>query len=512
MSRHFVFALVLLVLFAQPAIAQPSGTPTSGASDDHPPPDIHLVDHASQHNIFTFDYAVPTSPALNLAGLTANKTPTSTSLRGFVLALPNIVGGSQQGQSLALDLAPASFLEAPSEATFSHYRAQGYLYRLAHRTRLNLAFFEGNEDSANAAKSVGSRLAIGASASLLDSSDPLMTRDRNQNEPYLLHCLSAQNTLVNANISRYSNSALTALATANATQNNLQVAQDGLNRALESNREAEIETAFAAALAALENKPEGFAARGPYDTAQRTVIAGLLAAELAQATQTKEAADKAVEDAYSRATAGIFGPRGSATLAINECVQSASTNAQNSADLDIGLGAVWRGDPGQLSGFEDAGGVLWLAGRYPVHITYHRDAPTADNPNPARTAASSYLVAASGRFGFEEFVSTGDKTTPEMRADTREAWIGLERFSDGLHLTAQYGYRETDAREAIGRPFERSGNRYLVSAQFRLGNEDSSTWLELSYGNAHGNTDVLDDEVALLTLTFSPPKRQPITN
>jgi hypothetical protein len=92
-----------------------------------------------------------------------------------------------------------------------------------------------------------------------------------------------------------------------------------------------------------------------------------------------------------------------------------------------------------------------------------------------------------------------------VKARTYNVWAGVERISPDRRFAAQYGWVKVDALRAGQEPFSNTGERYLVSAQFRLGDDKSGSWLGLSYGNAYGTIESRKSTTALITYSFSPP-------
>lgn len=464
MTHHATLAAftALALLFA-PICAHAQETDTAREPEANA---INLYERAAANNsLFEFDWGVPSSPALSLAGLSPDKTPTSSSLKDFVVALPSILNGDEQGQSLAIDFAPAALMGERGRATFNEYRRDGnYWGRLMRRTRIGGAIYEGNDGGDNPSTQIASRLAIGLSASLLDDSDPLMQRDPNDREgrPYLLTCLNRASNRVHA-------------ALADEYDRELFVLREQRRQAQEDFAGAQTDAARARHHATID------------DLTRRIDIR----------------VGERVQRIQDRLTASAEGER-STIAEIERCAQDNSFMAERARDLDVGIGALWRGEPGEFSDFDDAGAAGWVAFRMPMGQLFGR---SEDGTLEER---AYWRLAMSARLSHDEYVATGDDATPEMRANVSEGWIGVERFSDDLRLAAHYGYREVDASEAAGEAFEQSGERYLVSGQIRLGGGDSGLWLGLSYGDASGSVSALDDEVALVTLSFSPPPRYDI--
>lgn len=199
---------------------------------------------------------------------------------------------------------------------------------------------------------------------------------------------------------------------------------------------------------------------------------------------------------------------------IANCAIAASRQARFSPDLDVGAGTLWRGKPGKIDDLHDGGQVVWAAYKHPFGVRFPQpDADGVYDKNvDAQVPTSAWMVAGSVRYGRGEYLATGDTAFPEMRADTLDAWVGLERLSESFRFAARYGWVDVDARTAAAKPFEKNGERYLLSAQMRLGDRDSGFWLGASYGNGYGTVDTLKSTTALITLSFTPPAPAGIAN
>jgi hypothetical protein len=193
--------------------------------------------------------------------------------------------------------------------------------------------------------------------------------------------------------------------------------------------------------------------------------------------------------------------------AAQKCGKEASQRALYGTALDLGAGVLWKGKPGKLEEFEPGGTVAWVGYRQPLSVVF-----------AGSGIMKNLMIGGSGRFSWDEFVTTGDKATPEIQARVVNAWVGLEYLylpdpnrpkqsgSDwpGMRAAMQYGYQDVEAESASQDKFSRSGTRWLASGSLRL-SEDDGIWLGVSYGNAAGTTSTLDDQTFLVTLDFAPP-------
>jgi hypothetical protein len=438
--------------------------------------------------LFSFDYGPPKSPAMTLLGLDADASPPSTSLKAFVVAASNLGGAG--GQSATLDIAPAALFDRIEN--FDRYIADdNYMYRLARRSRIGVAVINGSKGE----DAVQSGVALGFSASLLDNSDPLRAQWlAGAKRESFAQCIDRPRaSLASAGVEELDGR----LATRSPAQDVLIRSQRSLAGAYRP--DADRATKFAAikaALAQMRTSPGLQVPNDPpaaIDDAELAVLLAELTAQLDGLIAT-----------YNAATSKSFETNPAIVTAqrqIDACQLRASRAASFATDLDVGIGWVWRGKPGELAGFKSNGGAAWVAFHHPIM--------TETRQNGDITAA--WLVGASGRFGWKDTVATGDTAAPNFRANTLDGWFGIERRSDALILAVRYGYYQARATEALDRPFNRSGDRFQAQGQFRLGNE-SPLWLGVTYGNAAGTIDGFNAKQLLVTLAFSPAKPYNITN
>lgn len=441
-------AIGLAALVGLPAMAQ---TPSETEKDEH-----ILYESKPEHDIFKFDYGAPSSPAMTLLGLTPDKTPPSTSLTEFVVSLPTLLG-DEQGQSLALDAPVARLFGKAPDLTFDDYTAEGkWLTRLGYRTRAGLALLNGSDGGSDPTKAVNSRVSLGVSASVLDSADPLMAEGR-----FLQRCL----------------------------------------------REVRLTTLPVIQALSAAHSPEKQAILDKIDQVSEE-LEGPLSPERRRAAEAEFKALEAAKDALN-GTAGKATRKQLETAGVpkrvDRCVDRASRMARFASDLDVGFGLLAEGDPGKLENFDWRGGAVWIAFKHPVYVADVVRGREFDDAGDAILPSAALMVLASGRAGWDETVASGDAVTPKFRADTFDAWVGVEWLTPAYRLSAQYGWLEVETREAVGKPFERSGERYLISAQVQLGSK-SPLWLGASYGNGYGTVGDLDSHTALITLSYAPGK------
>jgi hypothetical protein len=563
--------MFVAMLCSQPAIAGGSDAPAGKAPADKSPTTTDgtyvLYKLAGDNSIFTFDYGPPASPGLNLLGLSPDTTTPATTLTKFAMSLPAAFGKSAN-QAVALDFAPAALWERKSDTSFGRYvDSGGYFYRLQHRFRFEIALKNGNDGGSDPSKGVASGLAIGANISVLDSSDPLVTRRANDGSTYIGRCVERFTPAVmgilsaNADFSTQQGEAARALsafahakfelskaapdlakarayiadylpreaphasqranATAAAVPAKLVILDSSITQKLGSEAatklEADINTAIRTALA---SAPAGQPAAGavtPASTDDSTsaipdgnmdlpALTAFVDSEIKiwedKQTALNQAGNKAVAAGLTAEIKQQFKVDGVAS-AFAACTTQASRIARFSTDLKIGFGSVWTGQAGELRNLGHGSQVGWVSFKLPLFVNL----PDANNPNEQKlpVPTSALMVAFSGRFGHSEIVSTGDKATPMIGADTVNAWAGVEWISENWRLAGQYGWVRTWARDKSLSTFNTSGQRYLVSSQLRLGGLSSGVWLGASYGNAYGTAAALRSSTALVTLSYSPP-------
>jgi len=130
---------------------------------------------------FKFDYGVPTSPGLALIGTSTAISSPSADMKPYTFSLPASFGGSKDSQAFTGDASVIWVMRqlgsAPQSEPYEDFLKLGYWDQLAYRTRLQAALFKGDDGGGDATKAKASRLAVGLSASLLPSSDPVTVKD-----------------------------------------------------------------------------------------------------------------------------------------------------------------------------------------------------------------------------------------------------------------------------------------------------------------------------------------------
>jgi hypothetical protein len=243
------------------------------------------------------------------------------------------------------------------------------------------------------------------------------------------------------------------------------------------------------------------------------------AADYAKVKTTLEAMHEKANQASSAFTAKTATDLGLDKM-FDACLAKANALARSSAQLDIGIGAVWSGTPGKVENFTDANGAIWLSGKLPIG-KFDADITSAANYG---SDAVSLMLGGALRATFGQQIATGNAGTPFFKADVFDGWLGLERYSASTRFGAQIGYMQAESETAALKTFNKSGIRWLVSASFRadklfgglfngyLFTEDTldsksmenGIWVNATYGSSSGTTATLDDKTIMISLSFSP--------
>jgi len=491
----------------------------TGSASDNSNDTCLLVNTPAQNtNLFSFDYSVPNSPAMELAGLSTDKVTPANSLKPFVLSLPGLLGSDGTSTSAALDLAPAWALGDPDTIIAEYEKPNAWAERIWYRTRFGVALTKGDTGGSDPTKAVPSRMAIGLSFSLLDGSDPVMARTSNDyelkdpndknspriNDSHWLHCLTinfdkwapdARSDLRDIDAANVYITNLSGNANAGKPLQDIKfgmyqgkplVGKAGLERIMEIANQYGVTGAG--------ELPAADDPRWNSGSSRAEVLKTLRAAFAQKKTDiTNGDSWKAHQQASQDA--------------IVACQKEASDVAQHGADLQIGAGVVLQGAPGTLSNLNDPNGAVWIAGRLPFSDIFGSDGlcdPTT--VGATRSELACWTIGGSGRYSAGEMDATGDTTTPMFKANVAEGWIGIERIDTSMKVGGYFGYMDQSAVNVADKAFSKSGTRWLFSGAYSLSNWVNGLWVVGSYGNANGSTTTLNDKVALLSLTFGPPK------
>jgi hypothetical protein len=485
MKGRLKFAALLVALAPAQALAE---TPEEKV--------INIVaKEAKNQNIFSFDYTIPTSPSLTLAGLSADKTTTSTSLKPFVLALPNFLGGAAEGQSTALDFSPSAL--AMPAMTYADYKKigtrdgpEGILGYAWFHGRFGIAAYRGVADS-DPTKAKASKLAAGFSTSLLKDSNPFFAAKPGHKVSVWEECTDR------------------AFESRPPPSPALKASRRARDEAFDRGRRAD------GAWIELDARSEADARAWLSVDKNREEIEKLLGAgSAAKPTAQIKSALKDVQKAADAAGADLLADsnvileketRETFGVAAKACREAANAEALAGYDLDVGAGLLWSGRPEHFEDLGKGSGAVWIAYKQPVPIQ------GAVQRNSQGKVTQTWMIGGSARYAWRESVATGDKATPAFLADTLDAWAGLEMLTPTSKLALQYGWFEADARDRTLDRFSHSGERWLATAAIQI-DKKAGIWANLSYGVANGTTDVRDDKKVLVTITFAPPKMLDIFN
>jgi hypothetical protein len=462
---------------------------------------------ARNASIFSFDYGVPHSPALMLAGLSSDKITPATSLKAFVVALPGLVGSGATANSAAFDFAPAWALSEQGDTevlAYASYTPQGYWDRVWYRTRVSGAISKGDDGGGDAKKAKPSRAAVGVSFSLLDGSDPIMARSSTDvntggaEETHWLHCLRDNFEAITPYVPDKSTGYYD-LTRARSLITHL-LAPASLGGAGDVNMLSTGNMSILVDLEATADKVLKRPAAWSYPVAWNSF--DVRNKDLKQLQTDLEGKELAVRNLPAwKASEDL------ASATIEKCSKESSAIAQNGADIQIGAGVVLQGAAGgpNWMDFKDPNGAVWLAARIPLDFDQSGTCEKATTGAPQQEL-SCWTFGGTARFSAGEMDATGNAATPFFKANVAEGWLGLERVDSISKIGFYFGWTDYAAAETVGKPFAKSGTRWLISGAYNLSKVYEGLWIVGSYGSANGTLTTLDDKVAMLSLTFAPAK------
>lgn len=535
MTARRIEAVVLTVVqalawavpcYAQSGAAAGSGsggaTPTGNSSASSP---ISIVDDAAKNSsTFNFSYGPPSSPGLDLLGLSNSKLTPSSSLAPFLLSIPATVSGPG-GQYAGLDISILSLdsIISPEIARLGRRgetppppaAAPSYAldYFLA-RTRLDFGITNGQSNS-DPSKEQLSGIALGVSTSVLPNDNPLqVSRIAKANgERYFSYCLthvkadelSEQNVLD----SQFQSSIRPIISDQTSIQIYLQSGTptaEGLKQILDG-----LETRYASYQPKVEAKTVTLdPALGKVQVAGY----GTLEGEYIDILKRIDTALDSVE-AKSAADATAAAQKDKVPDAIAQCAKGATALAAASADLTFGLGARETGTPGQVRDLGSPGGAGWLSWRVPLggaSVLVNGsalDLNSVENTDQAALDAINggslryALLGGSIHFDENDRFTTGNSKTPVIQANEVDAWLGLQVAWGSWQAGAQGGYSKVAAISSADKIYGQAGARWLVQGNYKIGS--TGAWIGVTYGNANGTTAKLNDKTFLVNLYFSPP-------
>jgi len=501
------------------ALADGDSDPATTSSDPKGQA-FQIIDDESQNkDIFTFDYGVPSSPALKLVSANPDKFKTSTALKPYVFSVPTDWGGATGADAFAVDLSPYWLFDTTEHNTYKHYRAsnEGFGDTLRSRLRFSAALTPGTNAGGVTSKQSPSKMGIGLSTSLLSEDDPALTPDlEDSDKTYWEGCIARLKSQVG---NEYDQALASEWGSTLITLAQLKASiTDGQSEAKAGNLSPETGSAIYRYLDKCLNDTK-CAAISPAQI--RTIrdrdnsLSRISADQLNNVQDLVAKMDRTVGSANDLLLAD-FGK------GISNCIASTNLLAQHAPSLDLGGGVDWQGTPGKIKGFSKSTEVVWAGGRYPI-ARFLRPGKKAINASdkPEEDELDYFLIGGTLRASWNEQSPTGDKDTPQISARTLQTFAGLERQTLGSLLSAEVGYTEVHANSAAQSNFSKSGIRWLASASLKLGDSlqgaiaqilsdfgdsqslSNGAWLNVSYGTANGNSSSLKDRTFLVSLSFS---------
>jgi hypothetical protein len=430
-------------------------------------------------DIFAYDFGVPQSPAMLLLGLQGGSVAPASTLKALVGQIGNVIGGS--GQSFALEITPAALLGGGKDLVrYARDGNGGYLYRLVRRSHIGVAGILGSTGSTP----VQSGVSLGLTVALLDGSDPWRAKSVSGGD--LKTCILDQSRAIVPLFDEATKGGL-ALPADQSMFGRLGTLENRIVDSLDGT------TALPTAdfLTVDDKQLLRLAGIDVVDNDMKTDPATTLRKVNIDITARRRKIQTATFADYLDNPLVIGAQR-----EITNCAKSASNAAAFGSDLTIGGGTFWRGKPGEFSQMRNGGGAVWAAFRTGVATEWQGEAGSSE-------PSAVWLIAASSRYGIGESIATGDAAIANIRADTLDGWVGIERRQPDFLMSARLGYQQVRATDATGRFFNRQGSRFLLNAQKRVTDQ---MWLSVSYGNAGGSVDTYNAKRFLVSVAFSPPK------
>jgi hypothetical protein len=505
-------------LFSYSAMAQDVAQPADDAKTDTSLITIVKKD-ANQPSIFSFDFGIPSSPAISLVGTAGDTLSSTPALKPYDFELPAAYGGTKGSQAFAADVAPAWFLLNSKKNSFDQYESRPLL-QIENRTRVGAALYLGDSAGGDATKAKDSRLALGLSVSLLGSSDPLATNNKD-GRPAWITCVDDVYDSVENRVNyrdQYEKILGNTYVNFDPYYSDIEhIVLPLRGVAARSATIPERDEIFKRASACLKDGScADFDGKGELkkalDASSRSPLNKDPTAGSLKIAAAIESINTSIANRVEPSSEKIANTLG-LPAQLKACVANANAYARYGASLDFGGGAVWDGKPGTIDGLRKASGALWIAGRIPLI--------TPEDPTVKAALLRYWMLGGSVRAGWGETVATGAATVPKIDANTLNAWAGVENYTAAFKFSARIGYQDTQATNAAQKSFSKSGTRWAISSSVRLGDAVTSllngtltaltsdtpkngVWLNLSYGSSEGTVKTLDDKMVLVSLSFSP--------
>ncbi len=482
--------------------------------------DWTLYDESKNEELFSFSSDFPDSPALALSGIDVSNTTSVGELRKFALSLPSTFDGENKN-ALALDMSPAAIffpIDGQRQTLKQYAVSSSKAERLARRSKVSVVVRDGTENEDDADKSIKSLVALGASTSFFDDSDPLMAlaertqitgRDGSQEVCIDIMEKQAAAYVGQTVFSQDLTDLRTSLGDVQITLNLIAsgIYEGDVVAALASAKDTiNKDRAALVAIRAASDDPDKLPKltkpaelNGPVDGENADARAKRLAANAVLLRQEAGGLEGDVE-----ALAELPKVPKKVLDAWGQCQNSIKHSLRMGKALDFGAATLWRGDPSGLSDLENDGAAVWLSAKKGLWSRCGRNGYVTNSDKPCTGKEPYVLVGLSGRMGFDETVSTGNDDLKESESDNWQAWAGVEYYSDRLRAAARFGYSDTEFNKAEAEQFSKSGEKWLLSADYRV---TETTWVSVSYGEAAGSIDALDGETLKVTVKFSEPSK-----
>jgi hypothetical protein len=506
------------------ALAQAAGQAQAGGNSSP----ISIINEAAKDSSnFNFSYGPPSSPALDLLGLSNSKNTPSSSLAPFLFSLLPAVDG-QSGQYAGIDVSLLGIGSAFSKGMDKLHQA-GEVIRTESfdpeanlgtqlwlaRTRLDFGITNGQSNS-DVTKEQLSGVAFGISSALLPLDDPRLVSGIHdaRGTTYFRYCVAPLIPQEAANEAALQAKDETAKL-GDILRRRAQLIADALAVGASKTTDA---------VAQLSRDISDFEKTYPSVRPKKETIAKIAG----QPVQYYGASGAAIWDIFERLDAAEdsenktyvsdalqLAQAGGIPAKIASCAKGATAIASSQPDLTVGIGEREMGTPGSFKNLGSPGGTAWMGWRFPIIgptvLADSGNIRLADVTNAKQdqldainSGKLNYVLAGGSiRLDENDRFLTGNTTTPVIQADEFDAWGGLQWNTGTFYLGAQGGYSRVWATQVANKSFDQSGARWLVQGDYRIGT--TGAWVGVSYGNSNGTTTKLHDKTFLVNLYFSPP-------
>jgi len=394
----------------------------------------------------------------------------------------------QADGTAALDIAPAWAFGQSRSVSPADYQSSLFDQWLF-KTRLGFALYRGDDGGGDATKQKVSKAAVSVSLSLLPTDDPITATQPGQTESAWNSCLTNnfEKILAASHFRFPAGDPQRLVNLEGALIVDASGGVSGLDSAAKTKLSSDLNTAEALFITVTGKDASG---KGQTELADRFAKDQIdIGGYISTVPKDETAADTQL------------------TGVLSGCQKEASVAAQHGADLQVALGVVESGTPGQLESFSSPNFAAWLSGRLPIgYRGIAADCGDQDKRDFFALMAGCSLVGFSAQYSLNETDATGNKALPQTQFNVTNVWGGLEQVNSKWTLGAYIGYTDQQAVNSIDSKYSKSGTRWLVNAGYQLSFVADGVWLVASYGAASGNATTLDDKTFTLSLDLSPPK------